>query len=834
MTGVRPNSLPDQPQLKVDIDQSKATALGLSIADVNTTLGTAWGSSYVNDFVDRGRVKHVYVQGDAPYRSKPEDLDDWYVRGATGTLAPFSAFSSTHWVNGPSQLGRYNGVPALEIQGQPAEGVSSGAALTKIEAMVKKLPPGVGMEWTGLSYEESGAGSQTPMLFSLSFIVVFLALAALYESWSVPIAVLLVVPLGIVGAVLAVTVRGLSNDVFFQVGLLTTMGLAAKNAILIVEFAEAAVKDGKTPIEAAIEAGRLRLRPILMTSLAFVVGVLPLALSNGAGSGGQNDIGTGVVGGMIAATVLAIFFVPLFYVLVRRVSPPKARKAPADRIADAQRAGRLRCAAPLPALRLVAALVAGGLLGGCIDMAPKYSRPALPVDAALPSGGAYASAEPVQVAAPDLPWRDFFTDSKLQAVIQLALDHNRDLRVAVLNIAEARAQYRIQRSALFPHIDAAGEGTLEHLPASVLGAESGVTSTTAGGAGKAANSNQSIYVHYYEASLGVTNYELDLWGRVRSLTRQAMEQYLSTEAAQRATRISLISQVATDYVTYAADLERLNVAKATVKSDEESLRVTQARFYGGIASELDVRQAESALGQAQAGVSTYTTTVAQDIDGLTLLVGAKIPPDLVPGPLGENRVTLADLPAGLSSEVLLRRPDVDEAEHTLKAQNADIGAARAAFFPTVELTGSGGTTSLSLGNLFAPGTGAWSFTPAITLPIFDAGQNAANLRSAKVERDIALAQYEEAVQTAFREVADALAQRGQIAGLVAANERETLAVDRSLTLSQARYRRGSDTYLNVLNAQVTSYTAQLNLAGARLTRAANLITLYQVLGGGVR
>ena len=335
LTGVRPNGIPDTPQLKIDIDQPKATSLGLALADVNNTLGTAWGSTYVNDFTDRGRVKHVYVQGDAPFRSAPDDLNNWYVRGSTGTLAPFSAFSTSHWVFGPSQVQRYNGQEALEIQGQPVASVSSGAALRTVENMVAKLPHGIGMEWTGLSYEENSAGGQTPLLFSLSFIVVFLSLAALYESWSVPVAVLLVVPLGIIGAVLAVTLRGLTNDVFFQVGLLTTMGLAAKNAILIVEFAEGAVKQGKSPVAAAIEAGRLRLRPILMTSLAFIVGVFPLAISNGAGAGGQNDIGTGVVGGMIGATVLAIFFVPLFYVVVRKVAPPQPRDAPADQIADA-------------------------------------------------------------------------------------------------------------------------------------------------------------------------------------------------------------------------------------------------------------------------------------------------------------------------------------------------------------------------------------------------------------------------------------------------------------------------------------------------------------------
>ncbi|WP_254601175.1 efflux transporter outer membrane subunit [Caulobacter sp. S45] len=496
-------------------------------------------------------------------------------------------------------------------------------------------------------------------------------------------------------------------------------------------------------------------------------------------------------------------------------------------------------ASPRPRLRSLRAapLALALLLGGCISLEPKYVRPAPPVPAALPQGGAYGAAEPVQVAAPDLAWRDFFTDPKLRAITQLALDNNRDLRVAILNIAEARQQYRIQRAALLPHIDANADATYEHIPASVLGATSGVAATSVAGTtgttvASATSTSSSVFIREYEATLGVSNYELDLWGRVRSLTRQALEQYLSTDAAKRATQISLISQVATDYVTYAADLERLNTAKDTVKADTTSLQLTQARFSGGVASELDVRQAQTALEQARADVATYTTTLAQDANAETLLVGAAIPPDLLPGPLDDNFASLADLPAGVSSAVLLRRPDVEEAEHTLRGYNANIGAARAAFFPTVELTGSGGSTSLSFANLFGGATGSWSFTPAITLPIFDAGINAANLRLAKTQRDVAVAQYEKAIQTAFREVADALAQRGQIGELVAANQAYAFATGRSLTLSNARYQRGSDTYLNTLTAQLNTYSAQQALVTARLTRATNLITLYQTLGGG--
>ena len=482
--------------------------------------------------------------------------------------------------------------------------------------------------------------------------------------------------------------------------------------------------------------------------------------------------------------------------------------------------------------RFFAPMALTALLCGC-TFAPRYERPPSPVPALLPQVAGYGRASPMQTAAPDLAWRDFFNDPKLQQVIRLALDNNRDLRVAVLNIAEAHAQYRIQRSALLPHVGANFDPVIEHLPGSVLGAESGVSGVSAAG-GAVAGGNQAVTIKYYEAALGVSNYELDLWGRVRSLSRQALEQYLATEEARRAEQISLISQVATAYVTYAADLERLTVAQQTVKSDQTSLKLTQARFQGGIASELDVRQAQSALEQANAGVATYTTTLTQDVNALTLLVGAQVSPDLLPDPLADHFVTLPDLPVGLSSQVLLRRPDVMEAEHQLKGYNANIGAARAAFFPTIALTGSGGSTSITLGSLFGAGSGAWTFMPTLTLPIFDAGQNAANLRYAKAERNVAVAQYEKAIQTAFREAADQLAQRGQIADLVSANAREVDAVSHSFALSQARYTRGSDTYLNVLTSQVTLYQAQQNLITARLTRATNLISLYQALGGGLR
>ena len=325
LTRVRHNGLDDSPQLQIDIDQRKAQALGVSIDDINNTLQTAWGSSYVNDFMDRGRVKKVYVQAAAKYRMLPEDINLWYVRNNSGSMVPFSAFASSRWKTDSPRLERYNGYSALEIVGEAAPGVSSGTAMDVMEELVRQLPAGYGMEWTAMSYQERLSGAQAPALYALSLLVVFLCLAALYESWSVPFSVMLVVPLGVIGALVATWMRGLENDVYFQVGLLTVIGLAAKNAILIVEFANELNQKGEELLSATLEACRQRLRPILMTSLAFVFGVLPMATSSGAGSSSQHAVGTGVIGGMISATILAIYFVPLFFVLIRQRFPLKEK-----------------------------------------------------------------------------------------------------------------------------------------------------------------------------------------------------------------------------------------------------------------------------------------------------------------------------------------------------------------------------------------------------------------------------------------------------------------------------------------------------------------------------
>jgi multidrug efflux pump len=319
LANVRPSGQEDAPQFRLDIDTEKASTLGLSIDDINTTLSTSWGGQYIDDFIDRGRVKRVFVQADAPFRMSPEDFNLWSVRNARGEMVPFSAFASSYWAYGSPRLERYNGVPAMEINGEAAPGVSSGEAMAEVERIVSQLPQGIGLEWTGLSYQERQAGAQTPLLYTLSLLVVFLCLAALYESWTIPTAVMLIAPLGVLGITLAATLRGLERDIYFQVAMLTTVGLTSKNAIMIVAFATDHLENGMELVEATMRAIRERLRPILMTSLAFGMGVLPMALASGAGSGAQRAIGTGVLGGMIVGALLGLFFVPLFFVVVRRL-----------------------------------------------------------------------------------------------------------------------------------------------------------------------------------------------------------------------------------------------------------------------------------------------------------------------------------------------------------------------------------------------------------------------------------------------------------------------------------------------------------------------------------
>jgi multidrug efflux system outer membrane protein len=468
-------------------------------------------------------------------------------------------------------------------------------------------------------------------------------------------------------------------------------------------------------------------------------------------------------------------------------------------------------------IKRLLALVLAALIGltGCSTMAPQYTRPETPVPDAWPSGPAYqAEVDGTGLDAAGLPWQEFFIDPQLTRLIKLALENNRDLRIAALNIERSRAQYQIRRADLFPQVDAIGEGSGRRVPADLSGTDEAET------------------LHQYRADLAVSAYELDLFGRLRSLKDQALEEFLATEQARRSVQISLVAEVATNYLTLAADRERLVLAKETLTSQQASYQLIKRRCEAGISSSLELNQAQTSVDAARLDIARYTSLAAQDENALNLVVGAPVPTGLLPMTLTDTLTAVNELSPGLPSEVLLSRPDILQAENQLKGYNANIGAARAAFFPRIILVSTVGTGSAELSGLFGDGSLVWSFFPRINLPIFDAGRNQANLQVAQVDREIALVRYEQAIQTAFREVADALARQGTIQEQLAAQQSLTNATAESYRLSRVRYEKGVDSYLVVLDSQRALYAAQQNLIATQYARLANLATLYRVFGGG--
>ena len=456
-------------------------------------------------------------------------------------------------------------------------------------------------------------------------------------------------------------------------------------------------------------------------------------------------------------------------------------------------------------------ILAGVLLAGCRTMAPEYAQPVAPI----PDAYREAADATETRAAGDIPWQEFFGDERLRALVGQAIENNRNLQIAVLNIDRARALYRIQRAALFPTVNATATAVRQRIPEGVFG-----------GAGGAFNAEQ------YSANVGVSGYEVDVFGRIRSLNDAALQTYLATEQARRAVQIGLVSEVAQAYLTYAADSERLSLAEDTLKLQRTALDLTRQRFEAGISSALDVRQAETTVESARADVARFTTLLSQDRNALDLVVGATVADAHLPTRVLDAASAMKDVPAGLPSELLQRRPDILSAEHRLRSAYANIGAARANFFPTIGLTGSTGTTSRALDALFTAGTGAWSFVPQVVMPIFNAGRNRANLDVAQVDRDLAVATYERTIQAAFREVADALAVRATIDEQIAAQQALTTAASEGLRLAEARFKGGVDSFLPVLDAQRQLYQAQQGLIAVRLARGATLVNMYRALGGG--
>ena len=473
-----------------------------------------------------------------------------------------------------------------------------------------------------------------------------------------------------------------------------------------------------------------------------------------------------------------------------------------------------------PSALLLCLPLSACLLAGCAALTPppatQYTQPTAPVPASWPGTltGGTTAGKPEEKAAAQMPWQEFFVAPQLRQLVTLALANNRDLRVAALNIERVQALYQIRGADLWPKVDGNAAANFQRLPEDFSG------------------TGRAKTIEQYTIGLGVSSYELDFFGRVKSLKEQALKQFLASEQAQRAVRISLVSQVAAGYLNLAADRERLKLAEDTLANLQASLQLTEKRFHAGVTTALAVSQAQSGVEAARVDIARYRTLVAQDENGLALVVGASLPTELTPPALAEDFTAQPELTPALPSQVLLTRPDILQAEELLKGYQANIGAARAAFFPRISLVSSLGFGSGQLSDLFSQGSFAWSFAPRITLPIFDAGTNVANFKVAEVDRDLALAQYEKAIQTAFREVADGLAQRRTIVEQMTAQQALVAATTESLHLSQLRFDQGVDSYLSVLDSQRALYGAQQNLLTIRLARLSNLVTLYKVLGGG--
>ena len=468
-------------------------------------------------------------------------------------------------------------------------------------------------------------------------------------------------------------------------------------------------------------------------------------------------------------------------------------------------------------IKALGAITLSLALAAC-DMAPKYVRPELPVPAGTPQGDAYAAngGAGAAIVPADTAWRDFFTDARLARVIETALANNRDLRIALANVEQARAQYKVQRADLLPTVAGTGTATYSEQPLVQFG------------------QSQRLNTDVYQAQLGISAWEIDLFGRVRNLTKAAQEQYFAAVENRNAAQTALIAETANAWLTMAADQERLRIARDLEQAFGKTLELNKARFAKGIASELEVRQAQTSYDSARSDIAAATTLVAQDQNALNLLAGTTVPAADLPEALAQKDATLDNLPADISSDVLLRRPDIASAEHNLRGANANIGAARAAFFPTISLTAALGTVSLGLSNLFKSGSDTWSVAPTATLPIFDFGRNKGNLRYAKATYDAMLATYEKSVQTGFREVADALARRGTMGQQLEAQTSQRNAARTAYRLSEARFRAGVDTFLTTLDSQRSLYTAEQSLLATRLTRATNLVELYRAMGGGLK
>jgi len=799
------------PQLDAEIDRIKAKTQGVPLQNLFETMQIYLGSLYVNDFNRFGRTYQVIAQADSRFRSRPEDITRLKTRNAQGQSVPLGALIKVKETYGPDRAIRYNGYPAAEINGAPAPGFSSGQAealMSKI--MEQNLPKGMTSEWTDLTYQKILAGNTAIYVYPLCILLVFLVLAALYESFRLPLAIILIVPMCLLFAIAGVWVSGGDNNIFTQIGFIVLIGLACKNAILIVEFAKVKQDEGMSPVDAAMEACRLRLRPILMTSIAFVAGVFPLVKSHGAGAEMRHAMGVAVFAGMIGVTLFGLFLTPVFYVVLMKLGFKKRTVEP--------KSPALRSAGPAAGLAAVALLMAiPSAQAGWLKVGPDYKRPAtvIPQDYKAAELGAWKEGRPLDTV-PKGTWWQVFGDGTLNDLEGQALQANQEIRASMARVEEARATARVARSELLPSLNFDPSYTRQRYSPNQSPSFGPLTANT------------------FHTPLDLS-YEVDLWGRVRRGFESARADAQSSLAAFQNILLTLGADLAQNYFALRALDAEIATVTATVDLRKEQVRLVRSRFEGGIGNELDIARAQTELATTEAEAASLAQRRNELENAIAILVGESPTTFKLAAANGAGtnwNPAPPEIPAGLPADLLERRPDVAEAERQLASANAQIGVAKASFFPVLTLTGSGGYLSGQIDTLFKWDSRVWSIGPSVSLPIFAGGRNRANYKRSQAAFEEATARYRQRILVAFGDVENSLSGIRHLNDQAAAQQRAVDNARRAADLASERYRSGLVSYLEVVDANreaLQAERANAQLAGQRQIASVRLI---KALGGG--
>lgn len=774
------------PQIYFDVDRDRAKFLGIPLSDIFSTMKAYLGSVYVNDFNMFNRIYRVYIQAEAPYRATRDNLGLFFVRASNGAMVPLTALGTTQYTTGPGTIKRFNMFSTASINAVAAPGYSTGEAMAAMQRIAREhLPDNIGLEWSGLSFQEKQAGGQTGFVMALVFLFVFLFLAAQYESWVVPIAVLLSLPVAALGAYLGVWLTGLENDVYFQIGLVTLIGLAAKNAILIVEFAKVQVDAGVDVAQAAIHAAQMRFRPILMTSLAFVLGMLPMVLASGPGSASRHSIGTGVFFGMLVSITVGIVLVPFFFVFIYKV----------------KKTLRISRILRRKDVLLTTVLLTVLTFSSC-KIGEKYTRPELDLPTEIVAGDLVDST-----SVANMPWESLYTDTILQSLIHRALENNKDMLIAAARIKEMIATKRISFANQFPTLDAKLNAQKETL--------------NYGG-------DNSKPDPEFSGKLALS-WELDLWGNLRWASEADIATYMQTVEARRALQLTIVAEVASNYYKLSALDHELSIVEQTLAARREGVRLAKLRFEGGLTSETAYSQAQVELARTETLVPALERQIKLKESDLNLLLGDYTGPIPRSNSLSQQHLPDA-LPVGLPSSLLERRPDMRAAEQQLREANARVGVARTDLFPKIRLTGSLGFESDELGTLLK--SPAWFLAGDLLQPLFAMGKNKARLRAAQARYEQEMYGYQKSVLEAFREVNNAIITIRKTKEIRTSRARLEASADKYVQLAQLQYLNGVTNYIDVLDAQRGLLDAQIGLNNAVLDERLSVVYLYRALGGG--